>query len=157
MAKVNIGITEKDRQAVAGLLHQVLADEHILYNKTRSYHWNVESSNFSELHKLYEEQYNSLADIIDEVAERVRMLGHYAEGRLKELLKLATLDEPEIPTQASAQLFNLVVDHEMIINNLRKQVGEIEEKYNDVGSADFLTGLIQQHEKIAWMLRAHLQ
>ncbi|MCO5237622.1 MAG: DNA starvation/stationary phase protection protein [Chitinophagaceae bacterium] len=156
MTKVNIGITGKDRQAVASLLNQVLADEHILYNKTRSYHWNVESPNFSALHKFFEEQYTTLAEIIDEVAERVRKIGHYAEGRLKELVKLATLDEPEIPTQAKEQLSNLLVDHELIIQNLRKQIPKIEEKYNDVGSSDFLTGLIQQHEEMAWMLRAHL-
>ena len=91
MAKVNIGITEKNRQAVAAILNQILADEHILYNKTRSYHWNVEGSSFMELHKLYEEQYTALAEIIDEIAERIRTVGHYAEGRLVELLKLSTL------------------------------------------------------------------
>ncbi|HRQ49812.1 MAG TPA: ferritin-like domain-containing protein [Agriterribacter sp.] len=82
MAKVNIGITEKNRQAVAAALNRVLADEHILYNKTRSYHWNVEGPSFMELHKLYEEQYTALAEVIDEIAEWIRTIGHCAEGRL---------------------------------------------------------------------------
>lgn len=39
--KVNIGISEKNRAAVAASLNQLLADEHILYNKTRNYHWSI--------------------------------------------------------------------------------------------------------------------
>lgn len=156
MAKVNIGITEKNRQAVAASLNQILADEHILYNKTRSYHWNVEGSSFMELHKLYEEQYTALAEIIDEIAERIRTIGHYAEGRLVELLKLATLKEPEVPTGFKQQIPNLDADHEKIIINLRKQITEFDEKYKDIGSSDFLTGLLKQHEKMAWMLRSYV-
>ncbi|HEX5023875.1 MAG TPA: DNA starvation/stationary phase protection protein [Agriterribacter sp.] len=156
MAKVNIGITEKNRQEVAGILNQVLADEHVLYNKTRSYHWNVEGPSFMELHKLYEAQYTELAEIIDEIAERIRTIGHYAEGRLKELLKLATLDEPAVPTGFKQQIPSLDADHEQIINNLRKQIADFDEKYKDIGSSDFLTGVLKQHEKMAWMLRSYL-
>lgn len=156
MAKVNIGITEKNRQSVAGALNQVLADEHILYNKTRSYHWNVEGPSFMELHKLYEEQYTALAEIIDEIAERIRTIGHYAEGRLKELLKLATLDEPQVPIRFEKQIPNLDADHETIIINLRKLIKDFDEKYKDIGSSDFLTGLLKQHEKMAWMLRSYV-
>lgn len=154
MAKVNIGISEKNRQAVAEALSHVLADEHILYNKTRSYHWNVEGPQFMELHKMYEEQYTTLAEIIDGIAERIRSIGHYAEGRLKELLKLASLEEPPVSTRPEEQLSSLEDDHETLINNMRKLIKEFDEAYKDVGSSDFLTGLLQQHEKIAWMLRS---
>src|SRR4249919_1656373 len=102
--KVNIGITEKNRQAVAIALNQLLADEHILYNKTRNYHWSIEGPSFMEFHKLYEAQYEILAESIDQVAERIRTLGHFAEGRLKEIIKLATLDEPEVPTEQEKQI-----------------------------------------------------
>lgn len=156
MANVNIGITERNRQAVAEILNQILADEHILYNKTRSYHWNVEGSSFMELHKLYEAQYNELAEIIDEVAERIRTIGHFAEGRLSHLLKLTSLEEPEIPVAYNEQIPNLDADHEQIIVNLRKQIEDFNEKYKDIGSSDFLTGLLKQHEKMAWMLRSYL-
>jgi starvation-inducible DNA-binding protein len=156
MSKVNIGITEKNRQAVATALNQLLADEHVLYNKTRSYHWNVEGPSFMELHKLYEAQYDQLAEMIDEIAERIRTIGHFAEGRLKELLKLATLDEPAVPTGYKEQITNLDGDHEIIINKLRKLIKDFDEKYKDIGSSDFVTGLLKEHEKLAWMLRAYL-
>ena len=155
--KVNIGIPEKNRQAVATSLNQLLADEHVLYNKTRNYHWSIEGPSFMEFHKLYESQYTLLAEAIDQIAERIRTIGHFAEGRLKELLKLATLDEPEAPTDQTQQIEILDADHETIIVKLRKLIKEFDEKHNDIGSSDFVTGLLKQHEKMAWMLRSYLR
>ncbi|RZK46414.1 MAG: DNA starvation/stationary phase protection protein [Pedobacter sp.] len=152
---VNIGISEKNRQAVALELNKLLADEHILYNKTRNYHWSIEGPSFMEFHKLYEAQYTALAETIDQIAERIRTIGHFAEGRLKELLKLASLEEPEAPTEQAEQIKNLEADHETIIKRLRKLIKDFDEKYKDAGSSDFVTGLLKQHEKMAWMLRSY--
>ena len=154
---VNIGITEKNRQAVAADLNQLLADEHILYNKTRNYHWSVEGPSFMELHKLYESQYTLLAETIDQIAERIRTIGHFAEGRLKELIKLASLEEPEAPVNQASQISNLIDDHETVIIKLRKLITDFDEKYKDIGSSDFVTGLLKEHEKMAWMLRSYLR
>lgn len=155
--KVNIGITEKNRQAVAAALNELLADEHILYNKTRNYHWSIEGPSFMEFHKLYESQYRELAEMIDEIAERIRTIGHFAEGRLKEIVKLSNLDEPAAPTDQASQIANLAGDHEIVINKLRKLIKDFDEKYKDIGSSDFVTGLLKQHEKMAWMLRSYLR
>ena len=155
--KVNIGISEKNRQAVALALNQLLADEHILYNKTRNYHWSIEGPSFMEFHKLYEAQYTVLAETIDQIAERIRTIGHFAEGRLKEIIKLATLDEPEAPTDQAKQIENLETDHETMIIKLRKLIKDFDEKYKDIGSSDFVTGLLKEHEKMAWMLRSYLR
>lgn len=155
--KVNIGITDKNRQAVASALNQLLADEHILYNKTRNYHWSIEGPSFMEFHKLYEEQYDQLAEMIDEIAERIRTIGHFAEGRLKEIIKLASLEEPATPTEQAAQIANLEADHEVIIIKLRKLIKDFDDKYKDIGSSDHLTGILKQHEKMAWMLRSYLR
>lgn len=154
--KVNIGITDKNRQSVATALTQLLADEHVLYNKTRNYHWNVTGPSFMELHKLYESQYDELAEMIDDVAERIRSIGHYAEGRLKELLKISALDEPATPVDQAKQIGNLLADHEIIIQRLRKEIDLFTDKFKDAGSADFITGLMEKHEKMAWMLRVYL-
>ncbi len=81
--KANIGLTTKNTGTIAELLNTLLADEHILYTKTRNYHWNYEGDNFMEMHKFYEGQYEELAEMIDEIAERIRIIGHHAEGRLK--------------------------------------------------------------------------
>lgn len=155
--KVNIGISDKNRQAVALVLNQLLADEHVLYNKTRNYHWSVVGPSFMEFHKLYEGQYDQLAEMIDQIAERIRTIGHFAEGRLKELLKLASLEEPAPPTDQTKQVTYLIGDHETLIQRLRTLSTEIDEKYKDIGSSDFVTGLLKEHEKMAWMLRSYLR
>ncbi|ASZ14811.1 DNA starvation/stationary phase protection protein [Chitinophaga pendula] len=155
--KANIGISEEHLKQVALALNKVLADLTILYTKTRNYHWNVEGDNFMEMHKFYEEQYNELAETIDEVAERIRMLGHFAEGRLADYLKLTSLLEQEYTNDQQQQLNNLLVDHETVIRSLRGLIDELEEKYKDKGTADFITGLLRQHEKMAWMIRAYLK
>ena len=153
--KANIGVTDRNTRTIAETLNRLLADEHILYTKTRNYHWNYEGDNFMEMHKLYEGQYEELAEMIDEIAERIRMIGHYAEGRLKDFLKLANLEEEEYTTRQDERVKNLTDDHETVIRIIRKGIASIE-KLNDVGTVDLLTRVIQQHEKIAWMLRSYL-
>ena len=154
---VNIGIPAKELQAVANELQKILADEFILYTKTRNYHWNVEGNNFMELHKFYESQYEALDEIMDEVAERIRMLGHYSEARLKDFIQLSHLDEPAYTSDRKQQLQNLLSDHEILIQTLRKDINTFSDQYNDLGTADFATGLLRHHEKSAWFIRSHLK
>ena len=155
--KANIGIPDNHLQAVAEKLQVLLADEQVLYTKTRNYHWNVEGDNFSEMHLFYEKQYDELAEIIDEVAERIRMIGHYSTGRLVDFLKLTQLTEPEYTNDQPEQIKNLVADHETIIRSLRNLITEFADKHKDLGTSDFVTGLLRQHEKMAWMLRSYLK
>lgn len=155
--KANIGLTAAHSKEVALILNKTLADEQVLYAKTRNYHWNYEGDNFMEMHKFFEGQYEELAEIIDEVAERVRKIGHFAEGRLKEYLGLTQLLEPTTTSKQQEQVKNLLDDHETIIRDLRRQIEEVQDKYKDAGTTDFLTGVMQQHERMAWMLRSYLK
>lgn len=153
--ETNIGIIESNKQSVANELNKLLSDEFVLYTKTRKFHWNVEGAQFHDLHLFFEKQYNQLALIIDEVAERVRKLGHYALGSMKHYLKEASLLENEDQeNKAESMLQELLDDHETIIRRLRADIDKFQEKYKDAGSADFITGLVEQHETMAWMLRA---
>lgn len=153
--KANIGLIDKNAQQVALILNKLLADEFVLYAKTRNYHWNYEGDNFMEMHKFFEGLYTELEDVIDELAERVRKIGHYAEGRLKEYLKLTDLTEPAATTKQGEQVRNLLDDHETMARYIRVKIEEID-KLKDVGTVDYLTQLIQKHEKAAWMLRSYL-
>ncbi len=89
----NIGIADKNRKAVALELTKLLADEFLLYTKTRNAHWNIEGKDFHSMHLFFESQYKKLEEIVDEVAERIRQLGHYAPATLKEFLELTHLTE----------------------------------------------------------------
>lgn len=156
MDKVNIGLAPKPRQKVIDILGNIIADQYILYTKTRNYHWNVTGEDFVQYHKLFEEQYSAIDEDIDEVAERIRALGGKTPATLGEFLKSATLKEhPRKFPLAKTMIANLLTDHETVIRNLRKDI-EICDDLDDVGTEDFLTQLMEKHEKTAWMLRATL-
>jgi starvation-inducible DNA-binding protein len=156
--KPNIGLTDKQREGVVKILNTVLADEYVLYTKTRNYHWNVVGPQFHDLHKFFDEQYDELAEIVDDVAERARSVGGPALGTLAEFLQQTRLKEqPEQYPGAREMIANLLADHEAIIRTLRVDLETCADKYHDIGTNDFLTGLMEKHEKMAWMLRACLE
>ncbi|MBI1977967.1 MAG: DNA starvation/stationary phase protection protein [Candidatus Omnitrophica bacterium] len=155
--KVNIGISDRNRKVASQILNQLLSDEYVLYTKTRNYHWNVVGPDFSELHKFFEAQYEELNDIVDEVAERARTLGGLSFGSLKEFLTHTKLKEtPGATLSAKKMIANLLGDHEAIVQSLRKSLDQCADELGDMGTSDFLTALMEQHEKMAWMLRAYL-
>ena len=112
---------------------------------------------FVPLHDLFSEQYEKLEEYIDDIAERIRSLGYYSIGSMEEFKSMARLGESDhLNGDAKKMLQNLLVDHEMIIQVLRQDIDEVQDQYKDAGTADFLTGLMQTHEKMAWKLRSHL-
>lgn len=156
--KTQIGIKPENSVQVADALNKLLADEHVLYIKTRNAHWNVEGSDFAAVHKFFESQYGQLEEIIDQVAERIRSIGHYAIGTMEDYLKLTQLNEKSSEGNDSLIFIkDLLSDHEAVIIELRENVNRFADDFHDVGSSDFITGLLEMHEKMAWMLRAHLK
>jgi len=154
---IKIGISKENREATIALLNKTLADQHLLYIQLRNYHWNLVGTRFKSLHELFEEQYNALALEIDEVAERITTLGGTAIGTFKDILSNARIEEvQEYGISDNKMLENLVNTNEAIIRNMRKDLEVIGEKYGDVVTEDLLTGLIQSHEKTAWMLRTSI-
>ncbi|KJH70434.1 Dps family protein [Aliterella atlantica] len=158
MRKINIGLSEEQRAGVCELLNRDLADAYLVLIKTKKFHWDVVGPQFRSLHQLWEEQYQALTTNIDALAERVRTLGNYPVGTAEDFLKYASIKEQSnnIPL-ATEMVSQLVDDHEQIIRNLRDHVDQCSEKFSDQGTADFLTGLMEQHEEMAWMLRSFIE
>jgi starvation-inducible DNA-binding protein len=153
----HIGISDANRKAVTKQLALLLADEFILYTKTRKAHWNVEGPDFHSMHVFFESQYEQLDEIMDRVAERIRQLGHYSPATLKEFLALTHLTEKSGEKNDSQGFIKeLLGDHEGIIIFLRQKINAFGNDYKDAGTCDFVTALMEDHEKMAWMLRAHL-
>jgi len=155
--EAKIGITAENRQAVSEQLAKLLADEYVLYTKTRNAHWNVEGPDFLSKHKFFEEQYGLLGGFIDSVAERIRKIGHYAPATLKNFLALTHLTEySERKNDSLGYIKDLLADHETVIEFIRGNINPIANEYGDAGTSDYLTGLMEEHEEMAWILRAHL-
>lgn len=153
-----IGIETNHQHECVKMLSQALADEMILYVKTLNYHWNVRGLHFGPLHKLFKKQYEKLSSWIDEIAERIRTLGGDAPGTMQEFIKISKLKEhPGVRPTEKEMLKNLLDDQEAIIRSFRKGIDMAQDKFHDVGTSDFLTSLLEGHEQIAWMTRAHLE
>ena len=156
--KTNIGINDEARLEVGQMLNLLLADEYVLYATTRDYHWNVTGPEFRSLHQQFEEQYGMIGEWIDEVAERARAIGVGARGNWADLTKAARSSaDAGMGLAAEHMLAELLAVHEEMIVQLRTDSESCTTRYQDAGTADFLTGLMERHEKIAWMLRAQLE
>jgi starvation-inducible DNA-binding protein len=154
--KINIGISEQDRKAIAEGLSRLLADSYTLYLKTHNFHWNVTGPMFNTLHLMFEAQYTELAAAVDEIAERIRALGVPAPGSYAQYAKLTSVPEETGNPDATDMLRQLVEDHETVVRTARG-VFPVVEKASDEPTADLLTQRMQIHEKTAWMLRSMLQ
>lgn len=155
--KPNLGLNDNARKTIVEALSGILADTYTLYLKTHNFHWNVTGPGFPYLHTLFGEQYNELWTAVDELAERIRALGHFAPGSYTQFSKLASLKEaPASPPAATEMIRQLLADHEALAQHCRK-TQEIVEDVGDTETGDMMVGRMQVHGKAAWMLRAQLE
>jgi starvation-inducible DNA-binding protein len=144
----------EQRGRLAASLTAMLADAYVLMVKTQGFHWNVVGPLFVSLHELTEQQYQDLFGAIDQMAERIRALGHPAPMSFADLMPHSEIDEAHgINFSAEQMVSMLISDHETISRRLRDAV-EAAEGLRDVATADMLTERLQVHEKAIWMLRA---
>lgn len=153
--KIDIGISDKDRKAIAKGLSKLLADSYTLYLKTHNYHWNVTGPMFNTLHLMFEQQYTELALAVDLIAERIRALGEPAPGSYKAFAGLTSIKEETRVPDAEEMIRQLVIGQETVVRTAR-DVFKVVDKAADEPSADLLTQRMQIHEKNAWMLRSML-
>ncbi len=154
---INIGISEKDRAAIASGLAKLLADTYTLYLTTHNFHWNVTGPMFNTLHMMFMTQYTELWNAVDPIAERIRSLGHVAPGSYAQFGSLASIeDAPSTPPKAMAMVKILVEGHEAVARTARA-VFPLADKAGDEPTADLLTQRLTVHEQTAWMLRSLLE
>jgi starvation-inducible DNA-binding protein len=153
---MDIGLAKKDRKLVSDALSRVLADTFILYMKAHSFHWNVTGLNFKPLHEFFEEIYKGLIEDGDEIAERIRSLGHFAPASFSEFTRLTAIkDETTIPESVD-MIRQLTLDLELLIRRM-KEVVEVAESVDDMATGDLMIQQVREHTKTAWMLRSHLE
>lgn len=136
------------------LLKVLLADAYALYLKTQNYHWNVEGSEFFILHDVFEKQYKHLQDVVDDVAELIRMHGEKVDANFLSFDKLKTIEDANMHHDAKSMLKDLHQDY-VTLNKLSHQI--LLEVGDDEGVASLMSDLISWYEKQIWMLAASLK
>lgn len=153
---LDIGISDKDRAAIAAGLSRLLAETYTLYLTTHNFHWNVTGPMFNSLHAMFMAQYTELWNAVDPIAERIRSLGHAAPGSYAQFAKLSGLpDAPATPPKAMKMVELLMQGHEALARTARA-LFPLVDKAGDEPSADLLTQRLTVHEQTAWMLRSLL-
>ena len=150
---IDIGIDTAARNASAVALSKLLASTYTLYLKTHGYHWNVEGPHFQQLHMQFMEQYTEMWTAVDELAERIRALGHYAPASYDAMAKLSAVSEETGTPDWRQMVTTLAAEHEQVAK-IARDVLRTAEEANDDATADVVTPRITLHEKTAWMLRA---
>ncbi len=155
--KMDIGISDKDRAAIAQGLSRLLADTYTLYLTTHNFHWNVTGPMFNSLHDMFMVQYTELWNAVDPIAERIRALGHVAPGSYAAYGKLSSLpDAPTVPPKALEMVRILAQGHEAVARTARG-IFPLVDKASDEPTADVLVQRLTVHEQTAWMLRSLLE
>ena len=155
--KIDIGIPEPKRHEIALGLSRLLADTYTLYLKTHKFHWNVTGPMFQGLHTMFEEQYTELADAVDVIAERIRVLGVKAPGSYREFSELTKVREDEsLDIGANDMVKSLLEAHEQVVKTAKDVLPSLEGA-NDEGTLGLLGARLEVHEKTTWMLRSLLE
>ena len=154
--RIDIGIAEADRRAIAEALARLLAETYTLYLKTHNYHWNVTGPMFNTLHAMFMDQYTEMSTAVDDIAERIRALGFPAPGSYRDFSRLSSIPEESDEPDAAEMIRRLVKGQEQVVRTAREAFPAAEAA-GDEASADLLTQRLQLHEKNAWMLRSLLE
>ena len=155
--RIDIGISDEDRAAIAEGLSRLLADTYTLYLTTHNFHWNVTGPMFNTLHQMFMAQYTELWNAVDPIAERIRSLGHPAPGSYGEFGRLSSIaDVPHPPPAAMEMVGILVKGHEAVARTARG-IFDAADRAHDEPTADLLTQRLAVHEQTAWMLRSLLE
>ncbi|AKH69240.1 DNA-binding ferritin-like protein (oxidative damage protectant) [Spongiibacter sp. IMCC21906] len=153
MTKIDIGISESNREQAAEGLKRLLADSYTLYLQTHNFHWNVVGPRFRELHLMFEEHYTELATAVDDIAERIRTLDVAAPGTYKEFARLSSIEEVDGVPDAEVMVDLLTKGHEQVVRTSR-DVLKLAQEADDESTASLVSDRMRIHEKTAWMLRA---
>lgn len=138
---------------VLNKLSITLADTYALYLKTQNYHWHVKGIQFKSLHELFEMQYQELAQAVDDIAERLLIIGHKAPATFKEFEQLKRIKDGDSSLDANQMVIELAQDHDILVKDLNKSL-KLAQDSHDEGTVNLLAERIGWHEKARWMLKS---
>lgn len=138
-------------------LNDILANQFTVFTKTLNYHWNIVGPRFIAIHEFLDDQYHDQLKMMDSLAERIRYLNAHPVGTLQEVEKDASVpEEPGFYPDTQEMLADLCEGHKEISDQMNDLMCKFEEQL-DFATQDLLVKLQGKHQKMLWMLRAHLE
>ncbi|MDF0707821.1 Dps family protein [Flagellimonas okinawensis] len=151
-----LGFTYLETAEIVVSLNTLLANYQVFYNKLRNFHWNIEGPDFFELHEEFENEYNTVKENIDEVAERIRVFGVKSNFTMKKTLELSKIEEQEKNLSALEMVREVLHDYEILHDSMLDAVNASLET-GDVVTENMLTEFMTELEKRHWMFTSFLK
>ncbi len=151
-----IGLPNEYTDKVSVLMNNLLADYTMYYHNLRGFHWNIRGHHFFSLHEKFEELYLDAAEAIDEIAERILTLGKTPLHTLTDYMEHAEINSEKNVSREEDAVEAITRNLSILLMNERKVLKTANE-FEDEGTADMMTALINKKEKVHWMMRAWLQ
>jgi starvation-inducible DNA-binding protein len=152
----NIGLKIDYSEDVVGKLNAYLSSLQIAYMNVRGYHWNIEGKQFFVLHSKFEEVYNNLNEMADEVAERILILGGKPLHAFSDYLKISEINEQTNVSSAEDTVKNLLEETQKLLA-IEREILSFASDNGDEGTVGMLSDYIVEQEKMIWMLNAQLK
>lgn len=140
--------------AIVTELKQLLADYQIFYTNLRGFHWNIKGHGFFILHGKFEEMYDDAAAKVDEIAERILMLGGEPDNKFSDYLKVARVQEISDVSCGTKALQNILETYSYLIGEERK-ILKMASNAGDETTVAMLSDYIKGQEKLVWMIVAY--
>ncbi len=151
-----LGFNQEEAGEIVGALNLLLANYAIVYQKIRNYHWNVVGDDFFEIHEKLEEEYTAASEAIDQIAERVRILGFRPLSTYAEFLEHADIEEPKGAVKSSDMMPDVVSDFQTLLSFMI-DVADVATEFGDLGTETLMRSMVTDLEKKNWMYSAYLQ
>jgi starvation-inducible DNA-binding protein len=144
-------------RAIANAVNPLVADAFALYVKTKNFHWHLAGPQFRDYHRMFDEQADSIFEEIDEMAERVRMLGQTTIRSIGHISLLQTIADDDDAFVAPREMLNrLLKDNRQTAEALRAAT-QVCDDHNDPVTSDLLQSVLGAAEKRIWFLFESLQ
>jgi starvation-inducible DNA-binding protein len=133
-------------------LQQQLANAFLLYANYKKYHWQSYGPLFRDLHLLFDEHAEAVLGTIDELGERVRILGGSPIADPRQFIERGTVEVAAADRDMRGMIEEAMRNHTRVVQETRQAIYRTDEA-GDPGTADLLTRIVSIHEKQEWFLR----
>ena len=150
-----LSLDTKSTKKVSDELQNLLADFQVYYTNLRGFHWNIKGPRFFQLHEAFEKMYDVVSDQIDEVAERILMLGENPMHNFSDYLKNNEIKETGVVSNGD-EAIKLILDYLKVLIAKERNILELADKANDEATIALIGDYISGQEKTVWMLTSML-
>lgn len=157
LVKVPLGLSDQARERSVEALNQSLADTMTLRDMYKKHHWQVSGPTFYELHLLFDKHYGEQSHLVDEIAERIQLLGGIALAMSHDVAEATQIPRPpKGREEPPVQISRLLEAHEILLKQARESARQSSED-GDEGTNDlYVSELIRTNEMQVWFLAEHL-